>query len=300
MWDYWVQDEYACEVKNITSYSSNSLEAVTGTHEPGMSNNDVQQIHINNLNMTIIPSGVTKIFPNTQSLDFHGTGFQSLTARDLAQFGSKLQNLRIEGDPDNRNPISVLPSDVFSFTPNLKRIEFNYNHLQYIGPNIFKGLTSLEYCEFVLNDCINYLVGRSQAECQTFNDQLSQSCNNITALQPSIDQLRNASQASVQSQLLLLITMIIASIARVIGGLSYWRINSRDPTNVWINWNDDFEELQTPSVLYCANREQVLLLNRLLIPEIFSILVLCFKNPEPWSKPVIANAQLLNKNVRTK
>ena len=217
--------------------------------------------------MTIIPSGVTKIFPNIQTLIFDGTGFQSLTARDLAQFGSKLQNLRIEGEFDNRNPISVLPSDVFSFTPNLERIRFDFNHLQYVGPNIFKGLNSLEFCDFFLNDCINY-IGRTQDQCQTLNDYLPQKCNNITALQASIDQLRNASQASVQSQLQLLITMVIASI--VIGGLSYWRIDSRDQNQCfnqlkWRLWrasntfdallfessaSSSFERLLTPITSY--------------------------------------------------
>jgi len=147
---------YTCRVKRVTFNPALRSIEIIGNHQELMTNNDVRGLLVDNVkNLTKIPYGLTKVFPNLIYLQIRRCGLTGLSKRDLIGL-EHLQGLWL---PENE--IVSLEGDVFENCQGLKFLCFNKNKLKFISSDIFKPLKNLTDANFCENTCIdmNYLGG---------------------------------------------------------------------------------------------------------------------------------------------
>lgn len=139
---------YECEAMVIHS-GSTSLERVTGVHRPEMTNDDVESLYIRNQNLPFVPEKIDDFFGNLELLWIHFSSLTSISAEDLRPF-PRLLWLMLMG-----NQIISLDGNLFTHTPNLQSVSFNWNQIQHIGHDLFTNLNNLVRSAFNGNVCID-------------------------------------------------------------------------------------------------------------------------------------------------
>ncbi|CAG9797647.1 unnamed protein product [Chironomus riparius] len=135
---------YTCYI-NEQNIPENTELKFTGEHKYGNTNNDVAEVNFSSCNITKVPQGLTKVFPNLISLSICGSNLKDLKKNDLAEY----KNFEILGFANNC--IEFLPGDLFEGFELLNEISFVGNKLQAITPNILDGLNNLKQVDFSNN-----------------------------------------------------------------------------------------------------------------------------------------------------
>lgn len=139
---------YTCDATVILS-GSTTLGNVTGAHQKGYTNDDVEFIQIGNQNLSFFPRGIVNRFKNLKSLNYYKNSLLSISAQDLRPY-SKLIDLSFHG-----NNLTSLDGDLFTFTPLLKYLDLGRNQIQHIGENLLSNLGNLQILYLQDNICIN-------------------------------------------------------------------------------------------------------------------------------------------------
>lgn len=139
---------YVCNATVINS-SSSSLESVTGIHEPGKSNDDVEFLWIWKQNLTFVAEGIDNFFKNLIVLTIITDSLTSISANDLRPF-PRLLYLNLAG-----NRLTSIDGDLFTYTPLLQIVSFDQNQIQQIGKDLVTNLNDLRELWFNGNICIN-------------------------------------------------------------------------------------------------------------------------------------------------
>lgn len=142
---------YQCNAKInfIVDSDQNKVTNVTLNHKEGKTNNDVDFLYLGEQNLTTLPKGIEKFFPNLKGINLTKNKVKVITKNDLKVFPS-LQWFCASND------ITTLDDDLFSASPNLKYVSFRDNKIKHIGLNTFKPLTNLQYLSFSGGDnCVN-------------------------------------------------------------------------------------------------------------------------------------------------
>lgn len=135
---------YTCFV-NEQNIPEDAVLKFTGQHNYGNTNNDVAEVNFSNCNVTKVPQGLTRIFPNMKSLSICGSNLKDLKKIDLIEY----KNLEFFGFANNC--IEILPGDLFEGFVYLSEISFVGNKLRVIVPNILDGLNNLKLVDFSNN-----------------------------------------------------------------------------------------------------------------------------------------------------
>lgn len=164
-----IEKAYACSPELIKSKNENTLESIRGEHMEGKSNEDVQFLYFQNLNMSRLPKDIDKIFPNVEGIEFHNANLSTISADDLKPYPKLLVF------SSYFNKIGSLDGDTFKYNPKLKWANFHSNQIKHVGHDLLKDLKDLEFVNFEKNPCIN-TYGDSAKKIQDINDQLPIKC----------------------------------------------------------------------------------------------------------------------------
>lgn len=117
-----VAEIYLCSGKpSFDGQNSEKLTAVNGTHLPGKGNEDVQGLRVTNRGLTFIPVNVEEFFQNLLYLDL------------------------------SLNYITYVSNNHLIPFPNLMRVNLNSNKIAQLESNLFNGLESIRYIDFIDN-----------------------------------------------------------------------------------------------------------------------------------------------------
>lgn len=159
---------YTCEAIS-TSPESEILEDVSGVHQTGKSNEDVEFLKVSAGNLPFVPKRVVNFFKNLIALEIDSNAVFSISAEDLRPF-PQLEYLALFV-----NNIESIDGDLFYFTPHLKCIALAYNRIQHIGHDLVTVMTDLQYLYFNGNICIDKNAV-TRAEVEELGPQLSELC----------------------------------------------------------------------------------------------------------------------------
>ena len=127
---------YSCQIDELSANETSELKTVTGEHKPGMSNENVTSLFINDAKLSRLPKKIDIFFPNLQSLDVIRSGLKKITRDDISVF-KNLQRLSL-----NSNALTTLDSDVFESNLDLLVIDVSGNKDTKILKNVFKPLNA--------------------------------------------------------------------------------------------------------------------------------------------------------------
>lgn len=142
-------EAYKCEVEEVNIVEPiQFVSNISGQHIENLhSNNDVNFLIISSRVCQYMPFGLTKFFPNLEALRIEKSGLRSIQWYDLYEF----RNLSILYLNDNK--LMTLDIGLFSFTPNLKHVDFSNNYIYHVDPIIFTDNESLKTLDFDGNAC---------------------------------------------------------------------------------------------------------------------------------------------------
>ncbi|XP_070501598.1 carboxypeptidase N subunit 2-like [Chironomus tepperi] len=133
---------YQCEF-DIQTIPENITIIPDGTHQSASrGNEDVDSVLFVNCNLSKVPQGLTKTFPNLKVLNIWSSGLKTVTKTDLAEY-KNLERIYI-----SYSAIKFLPGDLFKEFKNLEAITIDSNKVELIEPNILDGLDKLKIVNF--------------------------------------------------------------------------------------------------------------------------------------------------------
>ena len=139
---------YGCEIENHQIPEDRELKFI-GKHLNGKTNYDVQDIKFKDCNITKVPQGLQRIFPNLKVLDINNSKLKKISKNDLIEY--KYLKILVFND----NDLEYLPGDLFDYFEFLTHIEFDRNKLSVIEPNILDNLHKLTNVSFASNPNYN-------------------------------------------------------------------------------------------------------------------------------------------------
>jgi len=142
-----VTNSYRCYVYSCQFPEEFELNFV-GNHEEGKTDDDVINIFFCECNFTKIPQGLTKQFPNLETLGIYDSNLKNISRSDLIEY-KNLKEIYLAS-----NKIEFLPGDLFEGFENLERIFLQNNNLKIVEPNILDGLENLKIIN--LNGAVKY------------------------------------------------------------------------------------------------------------------------------------------------
>ncbi|KAG5668284.1 hypothetical protein PVAND_016231 [Polypedilum vanderplanki] len=163
---------YICQTRNIPTTSGTIITNITGTHENGKSNFDVEGIDIQgNLFLSFFPRGFGNFFPNIKAFMIHYTSITTLYGDELDEF-PKLQYFIF-----GQSNLTTISSHLFEKTPNLVHIWFDWNTIEKVGHYLFTPLniSMLQDVSFFNNICINRWA-TSQVGINNLINELREKC----------------------------------------------------------------------------------------------------------------------------
>lgn len=170
------QGGYTCLVNQIIFAEPNTRRIeIIGAHQENESNRSVVGISIRNqTHIQQFPRGFGEVFPNLKYFEVDNASITMLSKEDFSDLGH-LQGLWMP-----RNPIVVLPSDLFANVQGLRFLSFHKNKLKYIGHDILKPLKNLERANFCENTTIDMSYNGGPDQLAALNREIATKC-----IQPS-------------------------------------------------------------------------------------------------------------------
>lgn len=171
---------YTCNIQAIKLSSPNDrvLMSVTGEHQSGKSNNDIDRIRSLNKFNNFIPKDIVKFFRNVDFIWIQSSNISTLNKNDLRSFGSQFRKFLLSD-----NPIEAIYADLFEFTPNLERIYLQNNQIKVIGKGVFDKLPNLSVLWFNPNPCLSSTDAHDRLSVLELITNIEQSCSVIKTLQ---------------------------------------------------------------------------------------------------------------------
>lgn len=175
---------YFCFARNLTiiSRDDRTVMEISGVHEIGKSNVDVNAISISEKVVNFFPLQLSNFFPNLEIIYFLKNTLSEILSSDLEQFGGKLVRFVFSG-----NDIEVLQANLFKFNPNIEVIFLDHNNIKHIEDGAFAGMPKLERLYLNNNPCINdgtfdksleVLISEAEFKCK---DEMRTKVKNLNA-----------------------------------------------------------------------------------------------------------------------
>lgn len=160
---------YACNLNTSIGYSlANIIEA--NPPPAGKIFADINLIIINNVEASIFPQGLQRIFPNILGIKIKNSGLRKISQNDFRDFNG-LKFLSITD-----NLIQLLSGGIFSSNPQLEFIEIKRNMIIFVDEKVFDGLENLKILRFDFQ-CFNEVNAENIEKVQSLVENLkSSSC----------------------------------------------------------------------------------------------------------------------------
>jgi Leucine-rich repeat (LRR) protein len=165
---------YTCYVVNQYLDDDRELKFV-GEHKSNRSNYHVTSLYIHKCrNISRIPNGLIKEFPNLQILVISYSNLVKIEADDLREL-KNLYGLCLEG-----NKIENLDDNLFRKMYNLERISFYKNKIKFIAPHVFDNLKCLKYLNLRenvnINKCYDELSNDGNSSLEELREEIKLKC----------------------------------------------------------------------------------------------------------------------------
>lgn len=145
---YYGNQVYSCRIENQIIPDDVQLE-LSGKHHEGKTNFDVGAVYFGKCQISKVPQGLSKIFPNMKFLRIFDSNLRSVKRDDLKEY-SNLVYLSFAN-----NKLELIPGDLLADMTQLQAIGIPHNNLKIIEPNLFNGLKNLKYASIRENPCSN-------------------------------------------------------------------------------------------------------------------------------------------------
>lgn len=165
--------KYGCAVKELKNDNHNErITAIQGHHEASLSNDDVQNLRIENIRtIEFFTNDFFAKFPHIQSLVIHDASLRYLLRGDFVM-ADNLVNVHV-----TRTELTDLEDHVFHGAKVLKTLNLRENKIREIAENAFRGLFSLKFLTLSFNEIES--LHANVLKDLSFLEQLSLSTNKI-------------------------------------------------------------------------------------------------------------------------
>lgn len=171
---------YQCQTKPFGIDESQYVTSATGSHVNNKTNKDVLAIHISDCtDLSYIPKGFLKIFPNLIGIYLDGCGISSLIGTELNEY-PHLKVFALE-----KSPLNYVPGNFFAETPELLLISFTENKINGTGRNLLSNLNKLSEVYFDNNTCIDKNATETK-EITVLIETLNRDCSIASEVRKSI------------------------------------------------------------------------------------------------------------------
>ena len=169
---------YTCSGTIVGSGREGSILDVTGEHEGGLTNEDVNALSIiNQRALERIPTSLQNFFPNLFAIEWKFGDLAVISAADLEHFA----NLTIFSVYGNR--LVTLPGNLLMNSRIIRHIDFGSNSINHVGQTFISGTASLEVALFERNNCISFSAG-TPSELSTLTSLLQDWCPPLPEPEP--------------------------------------------------------------------------------------------------------------------
>lgn len=145
-----IGERYLCRANVINGGDFKRLEEILPGHPIGKTNNDVEVLRLENEELSSIPAGIEKIFPNLKAIQLINSNLLTISSEDLKPFPNLLL-LAVQ-----MNEVETLEGDLFKYTRKIQSIEFDRNQICDVGEDLLSGLDDLKLAQFEKNVCIDH------------------------------------------------------------------------------------------------------------------------------------------------
>lgn len=170
---------YQCIVDFIIDSDLSKVTNVSQNHFEGKTNDDITGLDIKKKDLQIFPRDIEFFYPNLEEIDARYNQIEAIT-KDVLNFPN-LRRIRFD-----LNKIITIEDDLFSFTPNLQYVSFNYNIIKNVTTKAFEPLKNLRVILMEgVNNCINENA-RTRDEVENLISKIPEACppmNELTKLE---------------------------------------------------------------------------------------------------------------------
>ncbi|KAL7012093.1 hypothetical protein ACKWTF_014625 [Chironomus riparius] len=169
-----VKNAYFCSINNnlsITTRESATITSISGTHQSGKTNSDVDGFAVYSKTINYFPRGLETFFKNIKIIDISHCNLTEIHQEDLKLF-PKLVEIYL-----HYNPLEVLEEGLFDFNPDLEFIYIWNNKIVHIATNVFDHLSKLRYLYLQEKTCIDKIAENSISEVKNVIQAVKSQCN---------------------------------------------------------------------------------------------------------------------------
>lgn len=192
-WDSIMGKIYQCAVINfvkITSPDAAQIDEIFGVHEADHNDDNVEVFDVRIGQIHYFPRGLGKIFKNLKAIQLYNIGLKTIHQSDLKDFPN-LMNILFR-----LNNVEILEKDLFKFNPKLEVINFEFNPISHIDPNVFVKLINLRTLYLGRNTCASIAANNNSTAVQKVIETLKTKCisSDFTLLELKIKNLEMESE----------------------------------------------------------------------------------------------------------
>lgn len=155
-----VGSRYTCTATVMDLGEGPNLTGVTGNHQLGLNNSNVEAVIINNQPaVTFIPQKMRLFYYKMTVISLTTCGMTTFAGNDLDEY------VDLEYFSVYNNKIASVPGNLFHHAPRMRLMNFNYNLITHVGENLIEPLFFLAQALFSVNTCINHSVTNSSMAC---------------------------------------------------------------------------------------------------------------------------------------
>jgi len=167
---------YRCEVKtnlNIKSPEDAIINAISGTHMSGKTNDDVLTFDAMSKIIDYFPKGLEKWFKNLKAIRMLNGRLKQISQSDLKPFPN-LVYLEIQN-----TDIQILEDDLFTNHPNIQVVWLLSNKIFHVGKNVFNNMNDITWLGFESNPCISINALNNSTAAKLIIDSLKTKCFDV-------------------------------------------------------------------------------------------------------------------------
>lgn len=164
-----IGEVYYCYLWKKNFPGHDTITEISGEHESGKSNDDVNALYIRSGRCDRVPKNFQNFYENIEGISLDTVKLKVLLKEDLEVF-PKLRILEVIS-----NELETLDGDIFKGNPNLERIDFSENKLKIIDKELLVPVTKVTYVDFSKNVCINKKA-ETKVQLQKLKEDLANLC----------------------------------------------------------------------------------------------------------------------------
>lgn len=161
---------YTCDATVLQVGEGRNVVSVSGTHQPGWTNQNVRALRILEQPIDFMPENIASFFANLEAIVFGSTPIRSISSEDLRPFPELGYFAIVSGD------LATVSGDVFMHTPKVEYSRFDRNRITNVGPGLFQRTPNMTSAFLHGNLCIDHSVSHSAQGVAEISQELAFKC----------------------------------------------------------------------------------------------------------------------------